>query len=298
MIARIEAARAAGPADHRRHVHLYGRRHRARRVDAALGPGRRARGLDRAAARSGDPRPGRRGDARPGAGLGESVPRRRAGRGCCSPISGTRRCAATPARRWPRSRASAAPAPEETAMDLVVEDGSRVGTIYFLMSEDNVRRQVAAALDELRLGRGQRRHRGRVPQRASASAHLRQFRPPARPLCARRAAGAAAGGDPAADLAARGQSRHRATAARCAPAISPISPSSIRRRSPTARPSRRRMLMRSACATSSSTAPRCLPTASRPAPRRAGSCAAPAGGAVAEPISVVTCHGPRWGRSR
>ncbi|NDQ55993.1 MAG: D-aminoacylase [Acidipila sp.] len=32
--------------------------------------------------------------------------------------------------------------PEETAMDLVIEDGSRVGTIYFLMSEDNIRRQV------------------------------------------------------------------------------------------------------------------------------------------------------------
>ncbi len=32
---------------------------------------------------------------------------------------------------------------EETAMDLVVEDDSRVGTVYFLMSEDNVRRQVA-----------------------------------------------------------------------------------------------------------------------------------------------------------
>ena len=32
--------------------------------------------------------------------------------------------------------------PEDTMMDLVVEDGSRVGTIYFLMSEDNVRRQV------------------------------------------------------------------------------------------------------------------------------------------------------------
>ena len=32
--------------------------------------------------------------------------------------------------------------PEETAMDMVVEDGSRVGTIYFLMSEDNVRRQI------------------------------------------------------------------------------------------------------------------------------------------------------------
>ena len=32
--------------------------------------------------------------------------------------------------------------PEETAMDLVIEDGSRVGTVYFLMSEDNVRRQI------------------------------------------------------------------------------------------------------------------------------------------------------------
>jgi N-acyl-D-amino-acid deacylase len=32
--------------------------------------------------------------------------------------------------------------PEETAMDLVIEDGSRVGTVYFLMSEDNVKRQT------------------------------------------------------------------------------------------------------------------------------------------------------------
>jgi len=32
--------------------------------------------------------------------------------------------------------------PEETAIDLVIEDDSRVETVYFLMSEDNVRRQV------------------------------------------------------------------------------------------------------------------------------------------------------------
>jgi len=32
--------------------------------------------------------------------------------------------------------------PEETAMDLVIEDGSRVGTVYFLMSEENVRKQL------------------------------------------------------------------------------------------------------------------------------------------------------------
>jgi len=34
-------------------------------------------------------------------------------------------------------------APEETAIDLVIADDSRVGTIYFLMSEDNVRKQIA-----------------------------------------------------------------------------------------------------------------------------------------------------------
>jgi N-acyl-D-amino-acid deacylase len=32
--------------------------------------------------------------------------------------------------------------PEETAMDLVIEDGSRVGTVYFLMSEENIRKQI------------------------------------------------------------------------------------------------------------------------------------------------------------
>jgi len=33
--------------------------------------------------------------------------------------------------------------PEETAMDLIIEDSSRVGTIYFLMNEDNVKKQIA-----------------------------------------------------------------------------------------------------------------------------------------------------------
>jgi N-acyl-D-amino-acid deacylase len=35
--------------------------------------------------------------------------------------------------------------PEETAMDLVIEDDSRVGAIYFHISEDNVRKQMALA---------------------------------------------------------------------------------------------------------------------------------------------------------
>jgi N-acyl-D-amino-acid deacylase len=33
--------------------------------------------------------------------------------------------------------------PEETAIELVIEDGSRVGTAYFLMSEDNIKKEVA-----------------------------------------------------------------------------------------------------------------------------------------------------------
>ncbi len=32
--------------------------------------------------------------------------------------------------------------PEDTAIDLVIEDGTRVDTVYFLMSEDNVRKQI------------------------------------------------------------------------------------------------------------------------------------------------------------
>ena len=32
--------------------------------------------------------------------------------------------------------------PEETAMDLVITDSTRVGTVYFMMSEDNVKRQI------------------------------------------------------------------------------------------------------------------------------------------------------------
>jgi len=33
--------------------------------------------------------------------------------------------------------------PEETMIDLVIEDDSRVGTVYFLMSEENVKKQIA-----------------------------------------------------------------------------------------------------------------------------------------------------------
>ena len=38
--------------------------------------------------------------------------------------------------------------PEETAMDLIIEDDSRVETVYFLMSEENIRKQMRHEREE------------------------------------------------------------------------------------------------------------------------------------------------------
>ena len=132
------------PADHRQHVQLYGRRDRARRGDADVGPRRRPRSVDRA-------------DEGP----------RNAGASCVKEMR-------TPSNDWENLMILAGSpdkvlliafknpklkpltgktlaevarmrgkSPEETAMDLVIEDGSRVGTVYFLMNEDNVKRETA-----------------------------------------------------------------------------------------------------------------------------------------------------------
>ena len=94
---------------------------------------------------------------------------------------------------------------ENTILDLIAEDRTRVGVVFFLMSEDNVRKQVqlpwvSFGSDAVLDGAG-----GRVPEVLDAPARLRQLRALPGPLRARREAGAAAGGDPAADLAARRQ---------------------------------------------------------------------------------------------
>ena len=74
--------------------------------------------------------------------------------------------------------------PEETAMDLVIEDDSRVGVVYTMMSEDNIAREVAV-------------------------------RAPARPLRARPARDLARGGGAPADLVAVHEPRaHRSRHAR------------------------------------------------------------------------------------
>ena len=74
--------------------------------------------------------------------------------------------------------------PEETAMDLVIEDDSRVETVYFLMSEDNIRKQIVLSLGELRSRLRPGRHRWRLFEIEHSPAHVRQFFPR---LCSLRA---------------------------------------------------------------------------------------------------------------
>ena len=123
--------------------------------------------------------------------------------------------------------------PEETAMDLVIEDDSRVGTVYFLMSEENVEAADGAALGELRL----RRSGARRPKACSSS----RIRIRARTATFARLLGryvrdekalTLTGRRPPTDGAARGELEARSRAACSSPATSPTSWCSIRRRSP------------------------------------------------------------------
>ena len=69
-----------GPQDHRRHVHLYRRRDRACRLDAAVGSGRRQRSDAGAPEGSRDRRADQAGDGAARQELGKSLPSRRSGR--------------------------------------------------------------------------------------------------------------------------------------------------------------------------------------------------------------------------
>ena len=236
---------------------------------------------------------------RPGAGLGESVLRRRAAKGCCSPISAIRRCAAMPARRLAEVARERGTSPEETAMDLVVEDGSRVGTIYFLMSEDNVRRQVQLPWMSFGSDAGSIATEGVF---LNAHPHPRAYGNFARLLgryvrderlvplqeAVRRLTSL-----PAANLGIRERGALRAGL-------------SCRSRHLRSGDDRRPRHLRGAARLCGRHAPRlrqrrpgAAPTASRPAPRPGGWCAARAGTAARpRPDKSLTCHGPPLRRSR
>ena len=99
--------------------------------------------------------------------------------------------------------------PEETAMDLIVEDGSRVTCVYFSQSEEVLARAVAPAVGELLLRRGRPRRGGRLPQEEQPPPGLRQLCPGLRQVRPRRAGDPHRRGRPQAQRPARRQPQAR-----------------------------------------------------------------------------------------
>jgi N-acyl-D-amino-acid deacylase len=155
--------------------------------------------------------------------------------------------------------------PVDTIMNLVLEDRSRVGTVYFMMSEDNLRRQIQLPWDVVRIRRRVDGARAAVHEVVGASARLRQLRAVLGKYVREDKALTLAdavhrlSGLPATNLELRDRGFLR-------PACSPTWSSSIRGRSPTRRRSRSRTSTPWAFATCSSTAPPCCATANTPMP--------------------------------
>jgi N-acyl-D-amino-acid deacylase len=142
MIAKIEAARAAG---HRITANMYTYQAGATGLDAAMPPWVQEGGLEKWIARLKDPKvrklvivemrnPNTAWDnlyalAGPGGTLMLSFKNPK-----LKPLTG---------KRLSEIEAMRHESPEDAAIDLVIEDGSRVGVAYFLMSEDNIRREIA-----------------------------------------------------------------------------------------------------------------------------------------------------------
>ncbi len=95
--------------------------------------------------------------------------------------------------------------PEETAMDLVIEDGSRVGTIYFVISEDNVKREVGLPWMSFGSDEALRAPEGVFLKSQQPPARLRQLRPGARRICPQGPRSEPARRDPPPELATRDQ---------------------------------------------------------------------------------------------
>lgn len=99
--------------------------------------------------------------------------------------------------------------PIETVMDLLSEDESRIDAVYFLMSEENVRKQMAKpwisfGSDEASPGAG-----GSVPEVEPAPARLWEFRAGSRSVCSGRKDHLVRRSSPPAQRPARRQSRTR-----------------------------------------------------------------------------------------
>ena len=103
--------------------------------------------------------------------------------------------------------------PEDTAIDLVIEDGSRVSSIYFLMSEENIHRQIALPWLSFGSDGGSMATEGSFLNRRNSPPSLRQFRPPAGEICSGREGHPASGSRAEIDFAAGGESQDQGTRA-------------------------------------------------------------------------------------
>jgi N-acyl-D-amino-acid deacylase len=96
--------------------------------------------------------------------------------------------------------------PEDTIIDLVIADNSRVDTAYVLMSEENLERNLRWPFTMLGSDAGSMAPEGAFLQFNPHPRSVRECRALPRPLRARAAGDAAGGGDPAPDDAARASS--------------------------------------------------------------------------------------------
>jgi N-acyl-D-amino-acid deacylase len=106
--------------------------------------------------------------------------------------------------------------PVDTIMNLVVEDESRVGTVYFMMSEDNLRKQIRLPWVSFGSDAASMAPEAPFTEVVGAPARLRQLRAPAGQVRARREGDPARGSRPAAHLAAGRRTSSSTAAASCA----------------------------------------------------------------------------------
>ena len=152
-----------------------------RRGDAALGARRRVRRALQAPARSGDATEDRGGDRARRATTGRtctSPPARPTG--CCSSSSGTESLRHLTGKTLAEAARIRKEEPIETILDLVLEDQSRVGTVYFMMSEENIRKQIRLPWVSFGSDAASMAHRGVVSEVGHASPRVRQLRAAAR----------------------------------------------------------------------------------------------------------------------
>ena len=99
--------------------------------------------------------------------------------------------------------------PVDTIMNLVLEDRSRVGTVYFMMSEDNIRKQIVLPWVSFGSDAVVDGARAALHEVVGASARLRQLRARARQVRPRRQGAPAGGCDSEVERPARDESGAR-----------------------------------------------------------------------------------------